>query len=502
MRIPFNFHYLRSTRMESIYSPRYPGTRWVIIFGSYSGTEQLAVNQLQKLIQRYLPYIIEVLPATGTMDRGNDHMILIGTPENNPHIRALLQQTNLPQVVNPQGYLLACLDSPWHSGSRILLVTGTTAQGILHGVQALGKHLSTTVTARLLTGPEGHPDYRKSFDALPEFVIHESPVIERRGIWCWGYTIHDYRRFLDQMVHLRMNTIIAWNDFPPINAPQFIDYAHERGISVIFGFHWGWGLSNVSLTVPTDRQTIKEIVVEKYLNYYRDLNLDGIYFQTLTEHSKMEENGITTARAACMLVNDTSNALWKIKPDLKIYFGLHATSIQENYTDLVDILPAITIIWEDAGGIPYSYNPILDPIATPEKAREYSKRLATFRSGTQFALVPKGWPYLRWEDEFEHHGPFILGEQDASWIRHRLEERRTEWSRFNALWLQNYPFAARFYREISAIAPNMLATSLIEDSGLEEIIQPSVALLAESIWNPNRSDEIILQEALNPFYQE
>ena len=488
--------------MESIYTPRYPGTRWVIIFGSYAGTERLAVNQVQKLIQPYLPYVIEVSPATENTDQGNDHLILIGTPENNRHIRALLQQTNLPNVTNPQGYLLACLDSPRRSGSRVLLVTGITAKGILHGVQDLGKYLSTTVIARLLTGPSGHPDYRKSFDALPDFVIHESPVIEQRGIWGWGYTIRDYRRFLDQMVRLRMNTIITWHDFPPINSPQFIDYAHERGISVIFGFHWGWGLSNVSLTMPNDRQKIKEIVLEKYQKYYGDLNLDGIYFQTLTEHNKMEENGITTARAACMLVNDTSAALWKIKPDLNIYFGLHATSIQENYTDLEELDPSITIIWEDAGGIPYSYNPILDQQATPEKALDYSKRLARFRPGTRFALVPKGWPYLRWEDEFEHHGPYILGEQDIRFIRHRLEERRSEWSLFNALWLKNYPVAARFYREMSAITQNnMLATCLLEDSGLEEIIQPSVALFAESIWNPNRPDETILQEALNSFYQ-
>ena len=140
--------------------------------------------------------------------------------------------------------------------------------------------------------------------------------------------------------------------------------------------------------------------------------------------------------------------------------------------------------------------------ASPEEALYYSKNLASFRPGTQFAMVPKGWPYLRWGDDFEHHGHFILGEQDARWMHHRFEERQSEWNRINALWFKNYPYAARFYREISAIAPDMLATILLEDSGIEEVIQPSVALFAESAWNPNRPDETILQEALNPFYQE
>ncbi len=252
-----------------------------------------------------------------------------------------------------------------------------------------------------------------------------------------------------------------------------------------------------------DRQKIKEMVIDNYQRHYQSLDLDGIYFQTITEHSTTEEQGITTAMAACQLVNDTSSELLSFNPGLQLFFGLHATSIKENFMDLLSLDPRVTIIWEDAGGIPYSYEPLVDPDRSFEKTLDYSRLLATFRHGSHFAMVAKGWTTLRWEDEFEHHGTFILGEQDRSLIQQKLKERQPQWNRVNALWFMNFHFAVRFYREIACLAPSgMMVTGLVEDGGLEEVIQPSVALFAESLWNPARPDEALLQAALNPYYQD
>jgi hypothetical protein len=54
-------------------------------------------------------------------------------------------------------------------------------------------------------------------------------------------------------------------------------------------------------------------------------------------------------------VNETGRALLAITPDLRIQFGLHATSIVGNYPDLEELDPRISIIWEDAGVMPYDY---------------------------------------------------------------------------------------------------------------------------------------------------
>ena len=45
---------------------RYPGTRWTLLYGSYEGVEQFAVNELQRMVQRSIPYVLEVLPAGRT----------------------------------------------------------------------------------------------------------------------------------------------------------------------------------------------------------------------------------------------------------------------------------------------------------------------------------------------------------------------------------------------------------------------------------------------------
>ncbi len=157
--------------MEAIYTPRFQGQRWTILFGSYSGTELYAVDQAQKLVQKYLPYVVRVLPADEISSTHTDHLILIGTPGNNPQINALLTAAGLQMDLNDQAYLLACTDSPWIKGGRVLLVAGRTSRGVLHAVQDLGKYLTTTVATKFLTSIEGRPDLRKSFDFSSRFSI-------------------------------------------------------------------------------------------------------------------------------------------------------------------------------------------------------------------------------------------------------------------------------------------------------------------------------------------
>jgi hypothetical protein len=301
-----------------------------------------------------------------------------------------------------------------------------------------------------------------------------------------------------------MNLLTVWNDCPPLNCRELIDYAHSRGVRVLLGFHWGWGLADLDLGRDEDRHHIRKHVLKNYAENYRHLGMDGIYFQTITEHDNLETGGRSTAELACDLVNETAADLWDTDPDLYIQFGLHATSIRERYTDLEPLDNRVTIAWEDAGLIPYSYAPVVKAakakwLGTLDETVEYSKRLATFRPGTEFAMVPKGWLNIRWGEDFEHHGPFVLGERSRAFIRRRLEERRPLWDRRNAHWLRYYPAAARFYREIlDCRPPTMTVTGLVEDAMFEEEIQPAVALFAETIWNPKRSDDDILKRAMSP----
>jgi hypothetical protein len=501
--------------MESIYTPRYPGTRWVIVYGCYDKIQKYAVNELSKIIQKYLPYVIDVLPASAEISSRQHHLILIGTPQDNELIKQLVEgrdgkdpQIELPE--QPQGFTLAVTDSPFGkvsstSPQRLILLAGRDELGVLYAVQELGKLLASQIPLDSVSQAVDVISLRHKLDTLSDFHLSDFPRVKNRGIWTWGFVIHDYRRFIDNMVRLKMNTLIVWNDFPPLNFAQIAGYAHARGVKIILGFHWGWGIPGLVVTNPEHQHLIKQTVLEKYQAYYQNLDLDGIYFQTITEHNDTLIDGQSVAEAACHMVNDVSAALYQLKPDLLIYFGLHATSIRERYPDLVGLDPRVTIIWEDAGGIPYTYIPDEGAADKTNESILYSKKLATFRPGTEFALVPKGWSALRWESEFEHHGQYILGEQDHEFNRRRLAERQPYWDRVNALWFRFYPLAARFYREIydcTTPPPSITAAGLVEDGYFEEAVQPSVALFAETIWNPFRSDVELLKEALNRYFYQ
>src|ERR1700693_428527 len=67
------------------YQPRYEGIRWVLHYGAFGGPEQFAVNELQRMVQRYLPYVLPVFPATGAAgEGGKTNLLLIGTAGNKP----------------------------------------------------------------------------------------------------------------------------------------------------------------------------------------------------------------------------------------------------------------------------------------------------------------------------------------------------------------------------------------------------------------------------------
>jgi len=490
----------------SNYKKRYEGARWRIVYGAYDGVEKFAIDELQRAIQRRVPYVVEVLPASSAPVPEGSHLAVVGTAAENALLADLGKRGAISLPSQPEGYALKVLASPWDSTMRVAAIAGADPAGVLYGVEDF--------IARVLVslGGDTAAGIRKALDNVADFSVTEAPALHTRGIWTWGYVIYDYKRFFDNMARLRMNSITIWNDCPPLNSADLISYARSRGVGVIAGFHWGWG-TGLNLAKKEGREAVKKEVLAKYRNEYSHLDIDGIYFQTETEHSDTQMEGRSTASWACELVNDVSAALLKMNPALRVYFGLHATSVHENYTDLAPLDPRVVVVWEDAGAIPFSYEPIevlatatdgkSSPTAsTPEETIAYAKRLASLRPGGEFALVPKGWTSLSWPEEFEHHSSFILGERTPDYIRTRLAQRQPRWDYINTLWLRNYPLAARFYREMLETVGSIAAWGLIEDGILEEAIQPSVALFAQTMWNPKRSDDEILRSAMSPYYQQ
>ncbi|MFA7159033.1 MAG: hypothetical protein WC299_06980 [Kiritimatiellia bacterium] len=469
-----------------LHKTRFKGPRWELAYGSYDGVERFALGELNAAAQRCLPYVIRCAPAAGSPP-GKENMILFGTAANNPLIAELTSRKLIAIPAKPQSYAIAGMASPWAPGRRVLAVAGSDPAGALYGAVDFCARFAPAATG---TNP---------LESSADFTASEGPLVENRGIWTWGYVVYDYRRFIDNMARLKLNMLTIWNDCPPLNIAEIIPYARARGIKIILGFHWGWGLI-LDLSRAADREAIRKAVLDEYEKNYSRLDFDGIYFQTVTEHNDTEAGGKSLAAIVCAMVNDIAGALLERRPGLHIQFGLHATSIRENYTDLSALDPGITIVWENNGAIPFCYTVEPEYATAPEGYRTfaqtlaYCRKLATFRPGAPFGIVPKGWINIDWSNEFEHHGPFLMGERHRRYISERLAQRQPHWDKVNELWRKNNALAAEFYREMLKLSPKgMIVTALVEDGMFEERVQPSVGLFAETVWNPERDPDLILQ---------
>jgi len=505
---------------EELHKRRFEGARWRVVYDRYEGIAAFAVDELVSELQAYQPYVLPVLScgqAQSTEFAQAEHEVLVGVAGRHAGLAKLAEAGLLDVPDDPQGYAIFVGPHPWRERRRLIAVAGRSEAGLLHGVMDFNARV---IGENLYTEPETAPRLREDFDRLPDTRLRETPAVRRRGIWTWGYVIYDYLRYLDNMARLRMNTLVVWWDQPPVNAREIIDYAHRRGIGVIAGFPWGWGLTGLELGRPDDRRQITDSVLRHYDRHYAHLSVDGLYFQTLTEVYETRTGGMSIAAAARELVNETADPLLTRRPGLPIYFGLHATSIASDARDLAALDGRVEIMWEDAGGIPYQYTPTLDPAkehmrsywsgqwAAPLQAgqtleqctMDYSRQLAEIRPGHEFAMVPKGWTCIRWDADFEHHGPMIMGRRRRSWIANRLRERQPRWDQVNALWTRHLGLAAEFYRRMLDGGRPLSVAALFEDGLLEETIQPSQAILAQTLWNPHRSDADILQAAMSRFY--
>lgn len=498
---------LMKNEFESCYKDKNPHPRWKVLYGNAEGISGFALSELNAALGILLPYVIEFNRAGDCSDAETvDHPIIIGTPADNPLI-AQLQATgklNIPE--HPEGYAVSVGD--WTAGGlRYIAIGARTPKGVLNGVEYFNSEI---IGSEAICDLE--KDRRTMLQTLPDRAVSETPVIGERGIWTWGYTIRDYRGFLDNMARLKMNTLTVWNDVPPVNFREVIDYAAERGIRVIAGFHWGWG-KELDLSDPATLDKLEKYVLDHYEKEYAAFGLSAIYFQTLTEFpAENNEIAARNTRLCCEMVNRVSDKLLAKYPGLKIHFGLHAVSIMDNLELLEAVDPRISLVWEDAGMTPYCIDPVtlksdtrrgwLNQLPDMPSTIAYSKRIARLRGGREFMMVAKGFINLRW-DYFEHHRSYWMGGQLPQSIREKALENQALNSKFNMLWFRNYPEVLQFYREVLAENPRETqVTCLFEDGTLELAIQPSIALLAAILWNPCREPEYYHRFFDNDFYHK
>jgi len=458
----------------------YGDNRWEFIFGEYKGLEKLAVDYLYGVVSAYTPYILTVSSCEKAQDQlTNTNPVFIGTVKSNPYIKMLSDKGIIRLGGKAEGYCIKVAKSIWNEEKQMMIVAGNDEAGVLYGAVDFENHYLTPNQF-----PQSPCSYeRKLFcEEMPEYERISAPKISDRAIWTWGHVIYDYKRFIDNMVKLKLNMLVVWNDYVPVNAQDFVDYAHSRGIKVIWGYSWAWGVK-VDISNPSELQKWADMALSVYENDYMSLTGDGVYFQSFTETDKATKNGIIIAEAVTEWVNIISAKLLNKYPDLYIQFGLHATSVKDKLEFIKNIDPRITIIWEDCGAFPYHYNP--KNIDNYNETKALSSKIADLRENNErFGVVLKGLATLDWSI-FEHQkGSFVLGKANSSYIKKRTEEKRYLWKYLQAYWLKNLPYAKEIIKEMAEIRNGrLIVQALVEDGMFEEKIWYPVALLTQMLWD-------------------
>lgn len=459
---------------------------WAIVYGTREGIHGYTLDEVNRLVQKNVPYPVAVV-AHDAVDESllNRNLVVIGLLQDNTLIDRLIQSGHVQSVdtSQPQTLSIQILASPFHPDRQVVVLTGSDAQGVLYAVRDFEHFIVDPFTR---TTQDGRIE-RLSF-AQGQFEpvrIEKAPAIRRRGLWTWGRSIYDYKKYIDHMSKWKLNTLTIWNDFAPVNAREIVEYASSRGVDIIWGYSWSWGFDDeIDPTSPSDLAKWRRRVVETYERDYLHTGAKGIYSQLFTETRTTHIKDQTVASLAARWVNDISGTLLAKYPDLEIQFGVHATSIQEHFTDLAAVDPRVTIVWEDAFAFPYSYQP--DEIQHADRAIAYTRDIVGLRGDAErFGAVLKGMISLNWE-AFEYQtGPALMGTYDSRFIEQRAQAKVPRWRFVERHYRQNLHYVLQTLTIIAQQNPDSLVQSLLEDGMWEHSMWLPGCLFAEALWDPS-----------------
>ena len=436
-----------------------------------SNPNELQKRALEILSSAILDYTKEYpicLPENHETDTSAFRLIYIGTRASNRYIG-----TDTEPLCVSEEYRITVRND-------IVTVEGFDDAGALYGA---------TDFYNLYILPNEYPNdadrFRVNFfekDTLPDFTYQSSPAVKERGLWTWGHVIYDYKGYLDNMMMLKMNRVIIWNDFLPVNARDIAEYAHARNIKVIWGFAWLWDTDCARFDMNTLLEE-SDGIFHKFEKEFGDTPIDGIYFQTFTELDREYIGDVLIAEAATGFVNHTAQLFYEKYPEIELEFGLHARSVKKRLEFIRAVDPRIRIVWEDCGAFPFSYLP--NDIKTFDRTADLVRKIAVLRDeNDRFGVVTKGLVKLDWT-AFEHcAGAQYIGVSTNRTKHERIDRKMAIWKYIQANWIAYADKALEMVRIMREVKKGDLCIyALVEDGVFGENIMWPVALYAEMLWN-------------------
>lgn len=443
-----------------------------------SDIEKRALEELNSILLLYSDEAPVFISCAENFDKDSYRCIYVGTKSDNPYV----DKMSVSKLTAPESYAICVKDDS-------AIIEGFDGAGVLYGVlDFYNKYLVNAERSLTVEIPENPLEK----EVLPGFFALSAPSVRERGLWTWGHVIYDYRGYLNNMMRLKMNSVIIWNDFVPLNAKEIVDYAHARNIKVYWGFSWLWDTSFENANIKNlDGEAEK--ILSKYESEYLDSGGDGIYFQTFTELKRDNIGGVIIAEAASEFVNETASLFYKKYPELEIMFGLHATSVKEKLSFISKVDSRIRIVWEDMGAFPFAYSSM--DIEDYDQTLDLVNKTATLRGKSdRFGVVTKGFTKLDWSKFVHLEASQIIGEATAEEKAAVAVRKREEWRHVQAGWITNADKAHNMIAEIYNLKDgDFSAFALVEDGLFDENIMYPVALYSEILWDTKSTTKEIMR---------
>ena len=411
---------------------------WKIIYTKYEGVTKRTISFLSKeagrmIIREPNVYSIHVLPCEREGCEVSKNAFFVGCYNDSPTIQKFVSHNEVPA----DGFLVKVVENPDDKDGRFVILTAHTDTELFYAaVSFIDDYI--TEHAPMHGGVLPMPDL--AFDSpLAIGSYAETPDNKTRSIFTWGHSFNDYRAYIDNMARMKFNELIVWNDYLPINIGDIIDYAHSYGIRLLIGYSWGWReISPKADKIPRESlDALRDKIVSHYKNIYEPTGCDGIYFQAFTERKEQVIDGVPIARIVTELINETAKEIFEISPNVRLEWGLHATSVKEWLSEIARLDTRIGILWEDCGEFPYSYNSYINDEESYKETLEFTKKMLELRGGVGVGLVFKGVMMLDWHKFAMQRGPFVMGENHKDIAAHDRYIRANAWREFSANWLKS-----------------------------------------------------------------
>lgn len=423
-------------------------TDWKIVYSSYTGAEKHAVNLLSKetgrnLIREKGEYRLHVLPCEKEGCSVPVNGFFVGCYNESKVIKNYVKPDEVPE----NGYLVKVIKNPDNEEGRFVILTAHTKEEVFYAAVSFLDDYVPQYAPRFAVNPMPDWLYDKP---LPECSYTEISDNKTRSIFTWGHSTNNYREYIDNMARQKFNELVLWNDYIPVNIEDIIDYAHSYGIKVVLGYSWGWKeiAKRATSITPEEIEKVKELSISEYVNNYSAINCDGIYFQSFTERKDNTIEQGKIAKVVTDMVNDIAAKLWEITPDLRIIFGLHASSVKDELDIIEKVNPRMEILWEDCGDFPYNYETTIESEETFAQAIEFTKKLLNLRGGKGVGLAFKGVMMLNWDNFIYQPGPYVMGENSPEIADHDRAVRTKAWKIYSAEWIKSGKYAHEVFKVI------------------------------------------------------